>query len=290
MLFLRLWKLFQRIWRKGTIPSCWKKAEGCFVPKEENFSTIDQFRTISLLSVEGKIFFSILAKRMTSYMTENGDINTAIQKGGIPGFSGCLEHTGVLRQMIREAKASKGNLTVVWLDFANAYGSIPHAVIHVALDHYHIPQHIKRMLTSYFGGIQLRFKTAHFTTQQQSLQKGIVSGCTISHILFVMGVNLLITAVEKEAQGPKTESGIQQPPIRGYMDDDLTVTTTTHVEARWVLTVLDHMATWARMKFKLKKFRNMVLRNRKFTNRFKLHVQEEVIPLIEENPIKCLGK
>ncbi|RXN07781.1 hypothetical protein ROHU_027499 [Labeo rohita] len=116
MLLRRLWKLFQRIWKKGNIPSCWKKAEGCFVPKEENSSTINQFRTISLLSVECKIFFSVLAKRMTSYMTENGYIDTAIQKGGIPGFSGCLEHTGVLSQMIRETKASNGNLTVVWLD------------------------------------------------------------------------------------------------------------------------------------------------------------------------------
>ncbi|RXN16633.1 hypothetical protein ROHU_027474 [Labeo rohita] len=101
---------------------------------------------------------------MTSYMTENGYIDTAIQKGGIPGFSGCLEHTGVLSQMIRETKASNGNLTVVWLDLANAYGSIPHALIHAALDHYLIPQHIKGMIISYFGGIQLRFKTGHFTT------------------------------------------------------------------------------------------------------------------------------
>ncbi|RXN04865.1 hypothetical protein ROHU_009462 [Labeo rohita] len=105
-------------------------------------------------------------------------IDTAIQKGGIPGFSGCLEHTGVLSQMIRETKASNGNLTVVWLDLANAYGSIPHALIHAALDHYLIPQHIKGMIISYFGRIQLRFKTGHFTTQWQNLEKGIVTGCT----------------------------------------------------------------------------------------------------------------
>ncbi len=198
------------------------------------------------------------------------------------------EHLSVLEKP-NNAKASKGNLTVVWLDLANAYGSIPHALIHAALDHYHIPRHIKGMITSYFGRIQLRFKTAYFTTQWQSLEKGIVTGCTISPILFVIGMNLLITAAEKEAHGPKMESGIRQPPIRGYMDD-LTITTTTHVEARWVLTVLDHMATWARMKFKPKKSRSLVIRNGKLTNRFKLHVQEEVIPSIEENPIKCLGK
>ncbi|KAL7889491.1 hypothetical protein AOLI_G00017490 [Acnodon oligacanthus] len=151
----RLWKLIWMISRKGIMPSFWKKAEGCFVPKEENSSTIDHFRTISLLSVESKMLFSVLAKRMTSYMTENGYINTILQKGGIPGFSGCLEHTGVLSQMIHEAKTSKSNLTVVWLDMANAYGSVPHALINTALNHFYIPQHIKRMITSYFGGIQL---------------------------------------------------------------------------------------------------------------------------------------
>lgn len=203
MLLQRLWKLFRRIWRKGTIPTWWKKAGGYFVPKDENSSTTDQFRTISLLSVEGKIFFSVLAKRMASYMTKKGYINTTIRKGGIPGFSGCLEHTRVLSQMIWEAKASKGNLTVVWLDLANPYRLIPHALIYAALDHYHIPQHIKGMITSYFGGVKLRFKTVHFTTQWQSLEKDIVTGYTVSPILFVMGMNLLITAAEKEAKKAK---------------------------------------------------------------------------------------
>lgn len=41
--------------------------------------------------------------------------------------------------------------------------------------------------------------------------------------------------------------------------DDLTVTTTTHVEARLMLAVSGHMATWARIKFKPKKSRYMVI-------------------------------
>lgn len=106
---------------------------------------------MSRLSKEGKIFFSILAKRLTSYMTKNGYVCTSIQNGGIPSFSGCLEHTGVLNQMIPEARASKGNQTVVWLDLTHAYGSIPPSLISAALDHYHIPQHIKGMITSYSG-------------------------------------------------------------------------------------------------------------------------------------------
>lgn len=47
--------------------------------------------------------------------------------------------------------------------------------------------------------------------------------------------------------------------------DDLMVTTTTHVKVRSVLTVLDQIATWARIKFKPKKFRAMVIRKGKVT-------------------------
>jgi len=36
------------------------------------------------------------------------------------------------------------------------------------------------------------------TTAWQALEKGIVIGCTISVILFVMGMNLIIKAADRE--------------------------------------------------------------------------------------------
>nr|XP_033488803.1 uncharacterized protein LOC117260806 [Epinephelus lanceolatus] len=169
-LLRRLWKIMRKIWAKGTIPPSWKLAEGCFVPKEEGSSAISQFRTISLLNVECKIFFSALARRITSYMTQNHYINTSIQKGGIPGFSGCLEHTSMISQLIREAKQNRSDLTVVWLDLA--YGSIPHDLIQEGLDHYYIPVAIQDMITTYLAGFKLRFTSALFTTSWPDLQLG----------------------------------------------------------------------------------------------------------------------
>lgn len=179
-------------------------------------------------------------------MIKNGYLNTSIQKGGIPGFTGCLEHTGDLSQMIHEARSKKGNLTVVWLDLANAFRSIPHDLIRTALKHYYIPDHIKGMISTYLGGIKLRCKTRDYITQWQHLEKGIVTGCTVSPILFIVGMNLIITAAEKETRGPMMDSGARKPAIRGFMDD-LTITTSSHVQAGWVLTKLDEVATWARI-------------------------------------------
>ena len=50
---------------------------------------------ISLLSVEGKIFFSLVARRLSDFLSSNNYIDTLVQKGGISGEPGCLEHTGV---------------------------------------------------------------------------------------------------------------------------------------------------------------------------------------------------
>ncbi len=71
---------------------------------------------------------------------------------------------------------------------------------------------------------------------------------------------------------------------------DLTVITPTHVQARWILTELDRMATWEKMVFKPKKSRSLVIQKGKTTGWFKLLVQGEVIPNIQGNPVRCLGK
>ena len=56
---MRLWGLIRILWKKGLIPESWKRADGCFIPKEKESRTVEQFRTIPLLSVECKIFFAI---------------------------------------------------------------------------------------------------------------------------------------------------------------------------------------------------------------------------------------
>ncbi|KAI4879743.1 hypothetical protein NFI96_004950, partial [Prochilodus magdalenae] len=124
-LLQRLWKIIKVIWRRGKVAQQWRHAEGVWIPKEENASTIEQFRVISLLSVEGKVFFSIVARSLTKFLLGNGYIDTSVQKGGIPKTPGCIEHTGVVTQLIREAREEKGDLAVLWLDLANAYGLTP---------------------------------------------------------------------------------------------------------------------------------------------------------------------
>lgn len=43
-----------------------------FILKEKDSRVISQFKSITLLNVEGKSFFSVLSQRIINYLTENG--------------------------------------------------------------------------------------------------------------------------------------------------------------------------------------------------------------------------
>ena len=259
------------------------------IPKEENASDLSQFRTISLLSVEGKIFFSIVANRLTSYLLANSFIDTTVQKGDMPGDPGCVEHIGVVTQLVREARESKGDLVVLWLDLKNAYGSILHQLVELTLQKYQVPEKLLQLIKGYYSNFQLRFTTNDFVTEWHKLKVGIITGCTISVILFATAMNLLCKSAEAECRGPVTVSGIRQPPIRAFMDD-LTVTTKAVTGARWLLTGLQDIISWARMEFKPTKSRSLVIKNGKVTNKYRFRVADMEIPSITEKPVKSLGK
>ena len=164
---------------------------------------------------------------------------------------------------------------------------MPHQLIESAMELYHIPEKVQGIARSYFGGMKIRFTVDDYTTSWPKVEKGIVTGCTISPILF--GMDIVTRAAEKETRGPRMDSGIYQQPIRGFMYD-LAVTTTTHIQARWVLSALENSVSWARMKLKTKKSRCLVPRKGRLDRRVKMQNQGEKVPSIVGNPIKCLGK
>ncbi|KAJ3585391.1 hypothetical protein NHX12_014110, partial [Muraenolepis orangiensis] len=288
-LLLRLWYILRVFWRRGRIPDQWRVAEGVWIPKEENSTQLDQFRIISLLCVEAKVFFSAVSKRLCTYLAENNYIDTSVQKGGISGMPGCLEHTGVVTQLIREARENKGNLSVLWLDLENAFGSIPHKLVQFTLTKHHVPSRCRDLIADYYSNFRMRVSSGEITSSWHKVEIGIITGCTISVTLFSLAMNMLTKSAEPECRGPRTNSGQRQPPIRAFMDD-LTVMTESVPGCRWILKGLEELVEWARMRFKPAKSRSMVLRKGKVVDKFRFNIADTAIPSISEKPVKSLGK
>ena len=71
---------------KNQISETWKEAEGVLIPKEEGATDISKFRTISLLNVEGKLFFSFKAKRLLDFFLSNNYMTFSYEMFAVPTF------------------------------------------------------------------------------------------------------------------------------------------------------------------------------------------------------------
>ncbi|ONI45671.1 hypothetical protein AN642_00195 [Epulopiscium sp. SCG-B10WGA-EpuloA2] len=283
-----LWRQLKIVWEKQFIPRAWCRAGGVFIPKEKESSDLSQFQMISLLNVEGKIFFSVVARRLASYLERNSLIDTAVQKAGIPGFAGCLEHTSMIWHQIQAAKTEKRDLHIIFLDLANAFGSVPHSLILEAFDYFRVPGIVVNLVRSYFQDIRLCLSTAGFTSGWQRLEIGIMAGCTISPLAFTMAMEVIIRASKWVVGGERRQDGLCLTPIRAYMDDMTLITTMVPCMKR-VLERLNKNLKWAGMKIKPSKSRSISVSRGKLSDR-RFVIDEEEIPLIRENPVKSLGR
>lgn len=156
------------------------------IPKEKDSREIGQVPSIALLNVDGKIFFSVLARRMANFLLENG----------FPGFPGCVEQSSVIWEQIQRGKRKRSDLHVVWLDMANAYGSVAHQLIDYATEFFHMPNSIRSLVSNYFNELQMAFSLQEFTTGWQQLEVGIAMGCSVSPILFEAAFEVILIAEE----------------------------------------------------------------------------------------------
>ena len=283
-----LWWYIKGLWKKNTMSDTWRRAEGVLIPKEHGASEIGKFRTISLLNVEGKLFWKLKSNSVTTFIMKNKYIDEAIQKGGVPGVSGCIEHTAILSQLITEAKKHKKNLVATWLDICNAYGSIKHKLIQIALKRAHLPAEVQELVSNYYDRVEIRFSTEKFITSWQRVERGIITGCTLSVILFALSMTMLLSSTKKETRGPITESGQIQENSRLYMDD-VSTTTGTVVQTHHLLKEIARFFDWARLAVKPSKCRVMVIVAGVVKNT-QIHWKEHEITSVMEKPIKYLGK
>ena len=159
---------------------------------------------------------------------------------------GGLEHTGVLTLLILEARETKGNLSVLWLDQANAFGSIPHKLFQLTLKKHHVPSRCRDLIAGYYNNFRMRVSSGAITSSWHKVEISITTGFTISVTLFSLAMNMLTKSAEPECRGPRTNSGQRQPSIRALMND-LTVTPESDPCCWWILKGREKLVECARI-------------------------------------------
>ena len=124
---------------KGIISLQWQSAKEIYIPKVNPPAAhnISDFRPIALLNMEGMLFFSLVSRRLEKHLICNNKfINKSVQKGCMEKVPGCWEHISIVWVGLKEAKSKNLSLATIWLEYANAYRSIPHKLTVFALFRY----------------------------------------------------------------------------------------------------------------------------------------------------------
>ena len=190
-----LHKIVQKIWREKSIPPDWAQAYIILISKSEDLSSCKEFRPIAITCTTGKIFFSVISDRLQDFLVNNGYIPRSIQKGFLSGVAGCVEHSFMLWEALREAKEHTRQIVTTWIDLANAYGSVRHNLIQFALNWYHVPNIIQELIFDYYENLMAKVETKSWLTGFFFFDIGLFQGYVLATILFLCVFQLLIDAL-----------------------------------------------------------------------------------------------
>lgn len=126
---------------KKEIPETWKNSLLYMLHKaSDDTKDFANYQSIALLSVEYKVYSSILMERLKSHMEVN-NLLSPTQGGFRPGMS-CYMHLATITEIINERNQSKNNapLHLLYIDLKKAFDTLPHWVLEEALTKYGSPQ------------------------------------------------------------------------------------------------------------------------------------------------------
>lgn len=184
--------LFNACYRLELVPQAWKTSNTVLVYKKGDRENLDNWRPIALGDTTPKLFAAMIADRVTDWAIREGKLSPA-QKGFLRD-EGCHEHNFVLQEILTDARRTRRQAVVAWLDLSNAFGSVPHASIRRALVGAGVPSSLIAIWSSMYDGCTTRVRTADGFTAPISIRSGVRQGCPLSPIIFDLTIDSVVRA------------------------------------------------------------------------------------------------
>ena len=242
------WKLFLicvEVKRRRKPPPQWSAAFMVMLAKEEDVSRPELFRNIALTNCDGKLFMTTVAADIETFAVANKFIDKSIQKGFLTGVAGCIEHTFATNEAMRDAYENHRQIILIFIDLANAYGSVMHNLIQFALWWYHVPSSVADIIFEYYENLVAQVVTEDWKTDFFRYLIGLFQGCVLSTILFDLVFNLLLDFLARhDPYGYKFKHSDLQSLRKAYADD-LTLIAKRVDQAQTVLADLVEWLSWA---------------------------------------------
>ena len=210
--------VYTTIVKNHRVPVSWKRASTVLIYKKGNENEPCNWRPISILNAQYRIFTCLLNNAFMSLNEELGVLHES-QKGFTRGINGCLQNSVLLSEIIQHSRRTKKNLYLTFLDLENAFGSTPFKLIWSILAQKGFSNNTIDLIKSIYKGNTTTIKTNGDITDEIAIQKGVRQGCPLSPFLFNLCIDPILRDISFNLREKGYKVGQHWVAARGYADD-----------------------------------------------------------------------
>ena len=169
------------------------------IPKNKSSSlTLDDYRPISMLNCDYKLFTKILAERVQSKLHKLLGI----------GQTACLQNTScvdnlkdIRRIFTRSCENKRFKGCLVSIDLNKAFDRVDHEYLWKILNKFGFPRVLIDCVKNLYSIASSRVLVNGFLTDQFNIKRSVRQGCPLSMVLFVLYLEPLVRNIAENLQG-----------------------------------------------------------------------------------------
>lgn len=207
LLVPKLTCLFNACLKSGYFPTAWRTATTAILRKhdKDDYSEAGAYRPIALLSFLGKVFETLLAKRITYWAETNkrlahGHMGGRRQHNVDDAF---VILTSWIHQKWREGKVVTG----LFLDVKSAYPSVNKQRLINILQDGGCPAYLSKQIDTYLDRRTNRLRLQDFLSDEFEIEDGLPQGSPLSVILYILYNSSLLINTDVSLQADKISLG-----------------------------------------------------------------------------------
>ena len=183
---------------------------------------INSFRQILSIPNAVNQLHRILVLRLNNFLHLNKYMDTNIQKGGITGQKFAIfEQFFKVKNVIKNANKNKKSCAILFLDIRNAFGNLNLKNLYKILELYHVDAKFIAYLKEFYVHFEYYVDTQGIKTETFKWNDGLIQGCSLSQLLFVLAMNYILTHIDTEYKNNLGYDidGITKILLTAYIDD-----------------------------------------------------------------------
>uniref|UniRef100_A0A803TW33 Reverse transcriptase domain-containing protein n=1 Tax=Anolis carolinensis TaxID=28377 RepID=A0A803TW33_ANOCA len=276
-------KLMNGILNQEKIPETWKEANITIIHKEGSDPVnVKNYRPISLLNIDYKIFTSILSERMKKFLM---DLIKEEQTGFLPNRH-LRDNVRIIIDIIEYYEAnSQKEMALMAVDAEKAFDNINWDFFKILMKEIDIGYQFLNAIEAIYKEQTAKILINGSESKTIKIQKGTRQGCPLSPLIFIFAIEILLNVIREDPNLKGTKIRNLHYKIRAFADDLIfIIENPTEDIQKWIEKINDFGLVAG---FKLNKKKSMILT--KNMNKKEQEKLKEISGIQITNKINYLG-